>query len=96
ESAVDHGAVLIYNSQPGTVNSDITLTNVKITNTRSTASRNAGVINSGGVNQRLKFDAFNISAGPATAFYSNTGDGAYNRTGWIVDGNSVGDLIGWS
>lgn len=96
DSAVDHGAVLIYNSQPGTVNSDITLTNVAITNTRSTASRNVGVVNAGGANQRLNLGGFTITAGPATAFYTNAAVGAYNRTGWIVNGAAVGDLIGWS
>jgi hypothetical protein len=96
DPAVDHGAVLIYNSQPGTVNTDITLTNVAITGTRSTASRNVGVINAGGVNQRLSLAGFTISAGPDTAFYANTGLDAYNRSGWTVNGSAVGDLIGWS
>ena len=61
-STVDHGAVLIYNSQTGTTSTDISLRNLTLTNTRASASRNVGIINNGGVNQRITMSGFTSPA----------------------------------
>lgn len=95
-STVDHGAVLIYNSQTGTTNTDISLRNLTLTNTRASASRNVGIINNGGVNQRITMSGFTLTGGPSTAFYSNTATSAYNKTAWTVNGVTLLDQLGWA
>ena len=78
-ATVDHGAILLYNSQPS-VNSDISLRNVCITNTRSSASRQVGIINTTGASTiRVSMENFAISGGPSTTLWSNGPTSAYRQ-----------------
>lgn len=94
-TSVDHGGILVYNSQSGTVNTDVVFKNLKIYDTRISASRNIGVINNGGVNQRLSYQNIIVTGGPSTVFWSNTTSGAYNVTGLTVNGVVMPDRLGW-
>jgi len=84
-ASVDHGAVLLYNGQAGTVNSDLTLRNVRIVDTRITASRQVAIINgTGAKHQRVALVNFTIVRGPRTVFWTNVPSSAYIRTNWSV------------
>lgn len=95
-SGVDHGAVLLHNGQPATVNSDITLQNLRITGTRSTASWQLGVISDGGAPQRrVTLSGISITGG-GNAFTANVPTSSYNLRGLTVNGVARPDSIGWT
>lgn len=84
---VDHGAVLLFNGQPGTTNSDITISDVIVTDTRATAPRNVAILNdSDASHARVVLDSFTITGGPATPFFSNAPVDSYLLRDWLVDG----------
>jgi Pectate lyase superfamily protein len=96
-TTIDHGAIVLYNSQPGTTNSDITLRNITISDTRSTASREISIINNGGTQQRLTLDNLTLWRGPKTLLYTSSSvpTSAYNLTNTTDDGNPITNRIGW-
>lgn len=92
--SVDHGAVLLYNGQPGTTNSDITISDVIITDTRPTASRNVAILNdTDASHERVLLDRFTINDGPATPFYSNAPESSYRLRDWLVNGLDFASTI---
>lgn len=86
-STVDHGAVLVYNGQSGTANTDITMTNLTITNTRGTASRDVGIFaGTGASNTRITLGGITVTDGPRTAFATNAATTDYSVFKWTKDG----------
>ena len=91
-SAIDHGAVVLYNSQ-STVNRNITLRNVSIKNTRASASRQVSIL--GGVQTSITMQNFTITNGPGWILGANVASTSYNTIGWTYNGAPVADNIGW-
>lgn len=86
-STVDHGAVLVYNGQTGTANTDITMTNLTIINTRGTASRDVGIFaSSGASNTRISLGGVNVTDGPRTTLATNAASTDYSAFKWTKDG----------
>ena len=86
-TTIDHGAVLLYNGQADTVNSDIDIADLQIVDTRATASRNVGLINDPGAgHERVTLTRFVVTGGPKTPFATNAGADAYRLVEWRVDG----------
>lgn len=95
-TAVDHGAVLIYNSQAGQVNSDITIKNLTIKDTRVDTSRQTGLVQyNGGTSVRVTMDKIRILGGNKWLFSGNAPASATRRTGWTWNGAAVPDALGW-
>ena len=91
-TAIDHGAVMLYNSQ-GTQNSDITLKNMRISNTRASASRQVSLI---GANQSaILMQNVTITGGPGWLSGGDVPSSSYNNIGWTYNGTPVADKIGW-
>jgi hypothetical protein len=96
-TTVDHGAVLVYNGNSATTNSDILIDNLTITNTNSGASRQTGILNDAGANQRVQFNNFTITNGPSTLFVAGTTPtNQYNTVGWSYNNASVADHVGFT
>jgi hypothetical protein len=91
-SAIDHGAVMLYNSQT-TTNTDITMRNIRIDSTRTTATRQVSLL--GGAHQRVQLSNFTITGGPAWVFGTNGSATDYNTTAWTYNGTQIPDHIGW-
>lgn len=86
-ATIDHGAVLLFNGQSGTVNRDIDISDLEIIDTRATASRNVGLINDPGASHSgVNLSRFIITGGPQTPFATNASADAYRLTEWRVDG----------
>ncbi len=96
DTTTDHGAVLIYNSEPGQTISGVDIENLTITNTRSTASRQIGILGagSGGIS-RVTLKNFTISGGPSKLLAVDQLSSSYDSTGWKFNGVVVADHIGW-
>lgn len=96
-ASVDHGAVLIYNSQAGLVNSDITIKNLTIKDTRIDTSRQTGIVQyNGGTSVRVAMDNIKILGGNKWLFSGNAPASAARRTAWTWDGAAVPDYLGWA
>ena len=94
-AAVDHGAIMLYNSKAGAVNTDITIRNIAINNTRTGWAQVQINNANGGVQQRLTLNNLAFTNGPALFPYGVPTTG-YNRTGWTYNGSPVANLTTWS
>ena len=93
---VDHGAVLIYNSQATEQNTDIVIRNLTVKDTRLTTSRQLGLVQyNGGTSTRVTMANITIVGGNKWLYSGNAPSSATNRTGWTWNGNPVVDVIGW-
>ena len=102
-TVVDHGAIVVYNSQPNTTNSNILIKNVTIADTQLDASAQTSLItdtsSSGATQNNIMLSNINILRGPATPFRAvGVPAGAYAKGNWTVDTvplwpqNSIGPL----
>lgn len=93
---VDHGAVLIYNSQATEQNTDIIIRNLTVKDTRLTTSRQLGLVQyNGGTSTRVTMENIAIVGGCKWLYSGNAPASATRRTGWTWDGKPVPDAIGW-
>jgi len=86
DSAIDHGAILVYSSRSGKSVSDITLANLEVKETRTSASASVRIIHEGGgtvSNVLLRNVA--VTGGPRYPF-SSTASGVYSITGSTHNG----------
>lgn len=96
DSAVDHGAVLVFSGQTAYTNTDITVRNLTVRNTRTSASRQLGVVSDGNAaQQRIAFRNITIVGGPQSLVGSNAPASSMTRTGWTYNGSPVADVVGW-
>lgn len=91
-STIDHGAVMIYVSQAGLINADITIVDLHITDTRSSASRQVSIIGPANSTLRTTLANFTIVGGPSTLLYAQS---PYNSSGWTFNGAPVAAHTGW-
>lgn len=90
-AAVDHGAIMLYNSKAGAVNTDIAIKNIAINNTR-TGWAQIQINNAhGGVQQRLTLNNLSFTNGPALFPYGVPASG-YSRTGWTYNNAPVANI----
>ncbi len=92
-AAVDHGAVMMYNSAGG-LNSNITIRNLNITDTRADAARQVALIDNGGSHRRVSLRNITVTGGPTT-FWTDGVAANYNLVGWSKDGVDLPDRLGW-
>jgi polygalacturonase len=88
--AVDHGAVLVYAGAEGREVRDITVDEVRIEGTRSGATRQVSVLADDGRARGVLLQDFTVTGG-GRVFGANTGEDAYRRADWVVDGEPVPD-----
>jgi hypothetical protein len=94
---VDHGAVIIYAGNPGTVVDDVTISGLTITGTRSTSAADVNVRSDGGTSSHLQISRITISGGPADLFGTSpqVSPSSYRLTDWTANGRAVPNAIGW-
>ena len=96
DTATDHGAVLIYNSQPDQPSTGITITDLTIKDTRTTTSRQTGLVQyDGGASTRVTMDRLTIIGGNKWLYSGNAPASATRRRGWTWNGAPVADVAGW-
>lgn len=88
-ASVGHGAVLLYNGQQWTDDSDIAISQLAIIDTRSTAPWNVGLLNEpGATHSRIVFDRISVTGGPRTPFATNASEDSFRISNWLVDGTA--------
>lgn len=96
-ATVDHGAVLLYNSQPADQNVDIVIKNLTVKDTRMTTSRQLGLVQyNGGTSTHVTMENITIEGGNKWLYSGNAPASATRRIGWTWNGVAVPDALGWS
>jgi hypothetical protein len=90
-SRVDHGAVLLYAGNPGTVVDAVAISDLWIAGTRTTAHANVSIRSNGGSVGTVMMANFTISGGPGDSFADPSGTGGYRLTGWVHNGRRLAD-----
>lgn len=91
-TAVDHGAVLVYDGRAGTLLDDVTVSGLAISGTRPGASRQVGLLLVNGARARdVDLADLAITGGPAHLFTVQAPGTAYETTGWTYQGRPVSD-----
>lgn len=95
DSATDHGAILLYGGNTGTVVQDVTISDVQIHATRSSASSDVGARTDFGSLSRVTMNNFTITTGPTDAYGGDNPSGWLRTSNWTKNGTPLADISGW-
>jgi len=82
DSAIDHGAILLYSRQPGYALVDVSISDIAISGTRASAPWQVGVRSGGGQVENARLNRLSTPSRP-TPFLSNMHTSRYLLRGWV-------------
>lgn len=97
QARIVHGAVMLYNSQPSQSIADVTVRNLTIKDTDPDGYDHVQILSYNNEPQtHIWLDAIHISGGSDYPVKTlGVPAGSLKTTGWIMNGTSIADRIGW-